>query len=224
MARYTRRETLTALETIGVMPMFYESDIETAKNIVHACVNGGARSIEFLNRGDFAHETFALLEHWARKELPQAILGAGSIIDPYTAALYIQSGANFIVAPTADTAISALCNLRGIPYLPGCASATEIAAALSMGAEMVKLFPGAETGGASFIAAVKAPMPWINIMPSGGVTPDKTSLAQWFGAGAACVGMGSNLITKEIVQAGNFAALEANVSAVLKIIAELRGA
>ena len=222
MSRYSRMQTLSLMKEIGMIPVFYESDIEVAKDVMKACVKGGARVIEFTNRGDFAHEVFAELEKFARKELPEAVLGVGSIVEPYTAMLYIQSGANFIVGPTFNEEVATLCNRRGVPYSPGCGSATEVSNALATGVEIVKVFPGKEVGGPGFVKSVKGPMPWTSIMPTGGVSPTRESLTEWFKAGVSCVGIGSNLITKEILKAKDYQALENNVRETLKIVQEVK--
>lgn len=222
MSRYTRIQTLSIMKDCGMIPVFYDGNIETAKEIVRACVRGGARAIEFTNRGDFAHEVFAELEKFARAELPEAVLGIGSIVDPYTAALYIQNGAAFIVGPTFNTEVAKLCNRRGIPYSPGCGSATEVSNAYEIGCELVKVFPGSEVGGPGFVKSIKGPMPWVSIMPTGGVSATTESLTEWFKSGVTCVGIGSNLITSEIVKTKDFAKLETKVHETLEIIKGLR--
>jgi 2-dehydro-3-deoxyphosphogluconate aldolase/(4S)-4-hydroxy-2-oxoglutarate aldolase len=222
MARFSRIETITAMKKVGMIPVFYEKDIETAKGITKGCVKGGANVIEFTNRGDFAHEVFAELVKWTANELPEAVLGVGSILDPYTAILFIQSGANFVVGPTFNPEVAKLCNRRGIPYSPGCGSATEASNALELGVEIVKIFPGAEVGGPNFVKSIKGPIPWISIMPTGGVAPTLDSLTTWFKAGVSCVGIGSNLITKEIIKGKKFDLLEENVKKTLAIIKEIR--
>ncbi|MDR3244156.1 MAG: bifunctional 4-hydroxy-2-oxoglutarate aldolase/2-dehydro-3-deoxy-phosphogluconate aldolase [Elusimicrobiota bacterium] len=222
MARFSRLQVLLKMKEVGVVPVFYDKDIETVKGVAKACLKGGAQVIEFTNRGDFANEVFAELEKWARKEIPDAILGVGSIVDPYTAILFIQSGANFIVGPTFNPEVAKLCNRRGIPYSPGCGSATEASNALELGVEIVKVFPGAEVGGPNFVKSIKGPIPWISIMPTGGVSATKESLEAWFKAGVSCVGIGSNLITKEIVQSKNWALLEENVKKTLEIAKSVR--
>jgi 2-dehydro-3-deoxyphosphogluconate aldolase/(4S)-4-hydroxy-2-oxoglutarate aldolase len=223
MARFSKLETLLTMKEVGMIPVFYEKDIDIAKSIVKACVKGGAKVVEFTNRGDFANEVFAELSKWSAKELPEAVLGTGSIVDPYTAILFIQSGANFIVGPTFNPEVAKICNRRGIPYSPGCGSASEASNALEAGVDIVKVFPGAEVGGPNFVKSIKGPIPWISIMPTGGVAPTQESLSAWFKAGVSCVGIGSNLITKEIIKEKNFSLLEENVKKTIGIIKEVRG-
>ncbi|HHT29202.1 MULTISPECIES: bifunctional 4-hydroxy-2-oxoglutarate aldolase/2-dehydro-3-deoxy-phosphogluconate aldolase [Petrimonas] len=199
MARFSRIEVYRAMMDTGIVPVFYHADTEIAKQVVKACYEGGIRVFEFTNRGDFAQEVFAELVKWARRECPGMILGIGSIVDAPTAALYIQLGANFVVGPLLNPDIFKVCNRRQIAYSPGCATTTEIGYAQELGAEIVKLFPGGDVGGPSFVKNIKGPMPWSKIMVTGGVSPSEESLSAWFKAGVTCVGMGSNLFPKEVL-------------------------
>lgn len=222
MARFTRLETLTAMQKIGVVPVFYNGAIEVSKNIVKACADGGAICVEMTNRGDHAIEVFCELEKYCKDKLPSVILGVGSIIDAPTAALYIAHGANFVVGPVIDEETALLCNKHKIPYSPGCGSATEIQRAHSLGVEYCKVFPGAQVGGPAFVKSMLGPCPWTSIMPTGGVNPSKESLTEWFLAGVACVGMGSKLITKEAVASKDYERIASNVKKVIDIIREIR--
>ena len=204
MAKFSRLEVYNTMVETGIVPVFYHSDIEIAKQVVKACYEGGIRAFEFTNRGDFAHEVFADLVKWADKECPELILGIGSIVDPATAALYIQLGANFVVGPLLNPEIFKICNRRQISYSPGCSSTSEIGEAQELGAEIVKVFPGGNVGGPSFVKNIKGPMPWSKIMVTGGVEPTKESLSSWFKAGVTCVGIGSNLFPKEVIQSGSW--------------------
>lgn len=201
MARFTRIEVAQKMKEQGMVPLFYNSDIETAKKVLHAIYAGGARLLEFTNRGDFAHEVFAALYKYAAKEMPDMIIGVGSVTDGGTASLYMQLGANFIVTPVLREDIAIVCNRKKVLWSPGCGSLTEIARAEELGCEIVKLFPGSIYG-PNFIKSVRAPQPWTNIMPTGGVSPDYENLKGWINAGAYCVGMGSKLMAKDAD--GNF--------------------
>lgn len=200
MAKFSRSKVYQAMEDTGIVPVFYHADTEVAKQVVKACYEGGIRAFEFTNRGDFAHEVFTELVKWADKECPEMILGIGSIVDAPTAALYIQLGANFVVGPLLNPDIFKVCNRRQIGYSPGCATPSEINLAQELGAEIVKVFPGGNVGGPSFVKNIKGPMPWSKIMVTGGVEPTEENLSAWFKAGAVCVGMGSNLFPKEVLQ------------------------
>lgn len=222
MARFTRIEVVLKMQETGMVPVFYHNDVEVCKQVVKACYNGGARLFEFTNRGDFATLVFAELNRWTINECPEMIMGVGSVVDEGTAAMYIALGANFVVAPLIDEGTARVCNKRKISWSPGCGSVTEIGRAHELGAEVVKIFPASQVGGPDFIKAVKGPMPWTSIMPTGGVTPDEDNLKQWFGAGATCVGMGSQLFPKEVLASGNYAYIAQKCADVLAIIKNIK--
>jgi len=204
-----------------MVPLFYHSDIVVAKALLKACYDGGARLMEFTNRGDFAIEVFNQLIKYAIAELPGMILGVGSVTDASAASQYMLSGANFIVTPVFRKDIALVCNRRKVLWSPGCGSLTEIAQAEEMGCEIVKLFPGS-TYGPGFVKAIKGPQPWTSIMPTGGVSTDPSNLKEWFDAGVTCVGMGSKLISKEILANEDYDSLCANVRAALELIQQLK--
>ena len=201
MARFSRIEVALKMKEQGMVPLFYNENIAESKKVLEALYKGGARLLEFTNRGDYAHEVFAQLYQFAAKEMPDMILGVGSVTDAATASLYMQLGANFVVTPVLREDIAVVCNRRKVLWSPGCGSLTEIARAEELGCEIVKLFPGSVYG-PGFIKAIKGPQPWTNIMPTGGVSPDYENLKGWLGAGAYCVGMGSKLMLKDDI--GNF--------------------
>jgi 2-dehydro-3-deoxyphosphogluconate aldolase/(4S)-4-hydroxy-2-oxoglutarate aldolase len=205
MARFTQLEVLQTFTQAGIVPVFYNADVEVAKQVVKACYEGGVRAFEFTNRGDFAHEVFGELNKWVARECPEMVMGVGSVVDPATAALYIQLGANFIVGPLFNTEVAKVCNRRLIPYTPGCGSVSEIGFAQECGCDLCKVFPAGNVGGPSFVKNVKAPMPWSMLMVTGGVEPTKDNLTAWIKAGVTCVGMGSNLFPKEVVAAKDWA-------------------
>lgn len=206
----------------GLVPVFYHEDVEVCKQVLKACYEGGVRVFEFTNRGDFAHEVFASLNRWVAPACPEMILGIGSVMDAGTASLYIQLGANFIVSPVIKEDIAITCNRRKILWSPGCGSVTEISKAEELGAEVVKIFPGEQVGGPKFVAAIKGPCPWTSVMPTGGVEPTRESLAGWVKAGVHCVGIGSQLISKDLIQNGNYGELTNKIQSVLNIIRDLK--
>ncbi|NQU87361.1 MAG: bifunctional 4-hydroxy-2-oxoglutarate aldolase/2-dehydro-3-deoxy-phosphogluconate aldolase [Mariniphaga sp.] len=218
MAQFTRIEVAVKMQEAGIVPVFYHSDIDVCKKVVKACYDGGIRIFEYTNRGDFATLVFAALNQWAAKELPDMILGVGSIVDEATTAMYIALGANFIVSPVLDEGMASVCNKRKILWSPGCGSITEINKAHELGSEIVKIFPGSQVGGPGFIKAMHGPMPWTSIMVTGGVQPTEESLKSWFDAGATCVGMGSQLFTKRLIEDGDFGSITENVKKALTII------
>lgn len=205
----------------GMVPLFYHSDIEIAKKTLKACYDGGARLLEFTSRGDFAHNIFEELNQYALAELPEMIMGVGSVTDAAAASLYMQLGANFIVTPVLREDIAVVCNRRKVLWSAGCGSLTEIAKAEELGGEIIKLFPGS-TYGPGFVKAIKGPQPWTSIMPTGGVSTEEDNLRGWFGAGVTCVGMGSQLISKEILAQENYTGLKEKVAATLSLIKKIR--
>ena len=222
MARFTRIEVALKMKETGIVPVFYHKDTEICKKVVKACYEGGVRVFEFTNRGDFAHEVFGELSKWVVHETPEMILGVGSVIDSATAALYIQLGANFIVSPIIDEDTARVCNRRKIAWSPGCGSVTEINKAHELGAEVVKIFPGSSVGGPDFVSGVKGPMPWASLMPTGGVSPDEANLNGWFKAGVHCVGMGSQLFSKEVLESNDWTFISSKCREILDIISKIR--
>jgi len=222
MARFSRLEVLNSMIEVGVVPVFYNGDIQVAREIVRACRKGGARCIEFTNRGDHAIEIFSVLEREFAREDPEAILGVGSVIDPGTASLYINAGAAFVVGPVLNPEVARTCNRRKIAYSPGCGSVSEISMAEELGCEIIKIFPGGQVGGPAFVKAVRGPMPWTSIMPTGGVEPTEESVGAWIGAGCVCLGMGSKLITKELVAAREWDKIAENVARTIQLVKKAR--
>jgi 2-dehydro-3-deoxyphosphogluconate aldolase/(4S)-4-hydroxy-2-oxoglutarate aldolase len=223
MGRFRRLEVLQTMVESGLVPVFYHEDIDVTRKVARAVAEGGARHLEFTNRGDFAWQVFAELNRWCAKEVPQLILGAGSVIDPETAAMYINNGADFVVGPVLNADVARVCHRRKIAYIPGCGSAGEISQAEALGVEICKIFPASEVGGPSFVKSILGPMPWSLLMPTGGVDRTRDNIEKWFKAGAACVGIGSNLITREILDAGAFDTLSRHTAELLQWIRDARG-
>ena len=221
MAQYSRLEVAQVMKDTGLVPLFFHKDIEIGRKVLKACYDGGARLMEFTARGDFAHEVFGELNKYAIKELPGMIMGVGSVTDAAAASLFMSLGANFVVTPVLREDIALVCNRRKVLWSPGCGSLTEIAKAEELGCEIVKLFPGG-TYGPGFVKAIKGPQPWTSIMPTGGVSPTEENLKGWFEAGVTCVGMGSNLISKEVIANQDFEALKKAVKDSLAIIKNLQ--
>src|SRR5665647_1164562 len=220
--KFNKIQVLSAMKETGIVPVFYNSDIEVSKKVVKACYDGGVRAFEFTNRGDFAHEVFGELVKYAAKECQEMILGIGSIVDPATAALYLQLGANFVVGPLFNPEIAKVCNRRLIPYTPGCGSVSEIGFAQEVGCDLCKVFPAGNVGGPSFVKNVKGPMPWAMLMVTGAVEPTEENLSVWIKAGVTCVGMGSNLFPAEMMKAGDWAGITKLCSDALAIIEKVR--
>jgi 2-dehydro-3-deoxyphosphogluconate aldolase/(4S)-4-hydroxy-2-oxoglutarate aldolase len=223
MARFSRLDVLNTMIETGLVPLFYKPDVEPGKNLVRACAEGGANVIEFTNRGDGALAVFSELIEYAAKELPGVILGAGTIVDAPTAALYLAAGSNFVVGQNFNQEVALLCNRRKVAYLPGCATPTEIANAEAMGVEIVKVFPSFSVGGPAFVKSVLEPCPWTRIMPTGGIQIDEESISAWFKAGVSCVGVGSHLLREDWIASGDFAKITELTRTVLGRIRSARG-
>ena len=222
MARSSRIQVATAMYDTGMVPVFFHSQLEVCQQVVRACYEGGVRVFEFTNRGDYAHEIFSTLNKFVAKEMPDMKMGVGSVVDAGTASLYIQLGADFIVSPVLSVDMAKVCNRRKIGWSPGCGSLSEISYAEELGAEVVKIFPGTQVGGPAFVKAVLGPCPWTSIMPTGGVAPTEENLKGWFEAGVHCVGMGSKLITKEVIANQDYDTLTATTQEAMSIIQRLR--
>ena len=221
MAQFTRLELVQIMKDTGMVPLFYDKDIEISKKVITACYKGGARLLEFTARGDFAHEVFGKLIKYATKELPGMAMGVGSVTDATSASVFMSLGANFIVTPVLREDIAIICNRRKVLWSAGCGTLTEIAKAEELGCEIIKLFPGSVYG-PKFVKAVRGPQPWTSIMPTGGVSPTKENLEAWFKAGVACVGMGSNLMAKNTDGKFNYKKIESLTRDTLKIIEEIK--
>ena len=222
MAQFERLTVYNVMLEDGLIPLFYNKDVEKTKKVTEALVKGGSRVLEFTNRGDLAIEVFSDLIKFCIKEYPDLIAGVGSVTDSPTAAFYIANGANFIVGPSFNKEIALLCNKRKVAYIPGTATATEISVAEEFGAEIVKIFPSSTVGGPNFIKNILGPMPWSKLMPTGGVTAEESNIKAWFDAGAACIGMGSKLINKELIEKGDYELLTKMTAGILKIIKNVR--
>lgn len=220
MARFDKLQVLANMAAAPMVPVFYHKDVETAKAVVKACYDGGVRLFEFTNRGDFAHEVFAEVVKYAAEACPEMAVGVGSIVEPGTASLYMQLGACFVVGPLFNPEVARVCNRRGVPYVPGCGSVTEVGMAQEVGCEVCKLFPG-DVLGPKMVKGLMAPMPWSKIMVTGGVAPEADNLRAWFEAGAFCVGMGSKLFPKATVAAGDWTAISRKCAECFEAIANI---
>jgi 2-dehydro-3-deoxyphosphogluconate aldolase / (4S)-4-hydroxy-2-oxoglutarate aldolase len=211
VAEKDRMAVLAAMMEQSIIPVFYDPDAEVCRNVIQACANGGAKCVEFTNRGDFAAHTFYEIARHFDKADRSVIMGVGSVVDAPTAGIYIANGARFVVGPLLNAEVARLCNRRGVPYSPGCGTASEIGDAQELGCEIVKIFPGGCVGGPEFVKSVLGPMPWTRIMPTGGVDPSEESLRKWFGAGIVACGIGSNLITRDLLKSRDYAGIERKV-------------
>lgn len=222
MARFSRVHVWSTMEALGLVPLFYHGDVDTSIKVIEALAAGGAKVIEFTNRGDRAFEVFReLLVHFQRSD-PELVLGAGSILDPVTAGLFINLGADFVVGSVTNPEVARLCNRRKIAYFPGCGTASEVSYAEELGVEICKIFPGSELGGPSFVKAILGPTPWSKLMPTGGVSATRENLKGWFDAGVVCVGMGSALVRSDLIKAQDWQAITDLTAECLAWIREIR--
>jgi 2-dehydro-3-deoxyphosphogluconate aldolase/(4S)-4-hydroxy-2-oxoglutarate aldolase len=221
MFSHNRQSVYSALCEQGLLPLYYNPDPEICRQVIASAFRGGVRAFEFTNRGAFAHCVFSELKKWAQTACPSLLLGVGSVVDAPTAALYMQAGADFIVSPMLNADIFRVCNRRQVAHIAGCSTLSEMGLAQELGAEIVKLFPG-EVLQPAFLKAALAPMPWSKIMVTGGVTPQKENLQQWFSAGAVCVGMGSKLFSTEVIKLQQWDTIETLCRQTLQTIACLR--
>lgn len=223
MAAHAKTTVLARIRSEGVIPVFYHGDIEVTREVAKRLVAGGLSTFEFTNRGDGAIGVFAELVPWARRELPTLVIGLGSVVERETAAHAIDIGADFVFAPSLSAGVSAVCNSRNVPYVPGCGTVTEIQAAYALGCDMVKLFPAGSLGGPAFLSAVRAPCPWVQAVPTGGVEPTVDSMRAWFEVGAPAVGMGSSLLSKQMVADHDWEGIEQRTADTVGAVKAARG-
>jgi len=220
MARFDKIQVIQKIGATRMIPVFYHADAEVAKQVVKACYDGGVRTFEFTNRGDFAHEVFREVVRFAADVCPDLALGAGSVVDAPTAALYMQMGACFIVGPLFNPDVAKVCNRRCVPYTPGCGSVSEVGLAQEAGCDIIKLFPG-DVLSPKLVKGLLAPMPWTKLMVTGGVEPTKENLTGWIKAGAYCVGMGSKLFPKSKVAVADWAYITQKCRESLDLLAHI---
>jgi 2-dehydro-3-deoxyphosphogluconate aldolase/(4S)-4-hydroxy-2-oxoglutarate aldolase len=210
------------MERTGVVPVFYNGDARVAENVVKACYRGGIRTFEFTNRGAKAFDVFEGLVKMAAAECPELVPGIGSIVSGEDCRRFVEAGARFVVGPVFSAEVAEEAARLGVPYIPGAATPTEAFDAWKAGATIIKIFPAAEVGGPAFVKAVLAPMPWLKIMVTGGVEPNRENLSRWFAAGVRCVGIGSNLFPAELVAAEKWDEIADKVAQTLQIVEELK--
>ncbi|MEM4655194.1 MAG: hypothetical protein QXL34_06895 [Thermosphaera sp.] len=222
MPTYTRLEVLNEIIKVGLVPLFYNQELEIAELVLNSCMIAKAKVVEYINRGNSALDVFKALNRLIEQKNYDVILGAGTIDDPFTASLFIQAGANFIVSPSLNIETARLCNRYKIAYIPGCFTISEIALAEEYGVEICKLFPANQTFGPDFIKAINGPRPWSRIMPTGGIPFEQNAIKKWIRAGAVAVGMGSSLISQEVIQGRKFKELSENIRQIVQWIREER--
>jgi 2-dehydro-3-deoxyphosphogluconate aldolase/(4S)-4-hydroxy-2-oxoglutarate aldolase len=216
MARNASNIVYSRIEETPIVPLFFNSDLTVAQHVLKACYDGGIRVFEFTNRGAEAPAIFAKLIDYCEKECPDLVLGIGTIYDAKQANEFIAMGADFMLQPFTTPEVGEVCAKHDIPWMPGTMTLTEIRNAEILGAKYVKIFPG-NVVGPGFVKAIKGPMPKTKIMVTGGVEPNKESLSSWFGAGAAAVGMGSQLFPADLIAKKDYQAISNTISDLIKI-------
>jgi 2-dehydro-3-deoxyphosphogluconate aldolase/(4S)-4-hydroxy-2-oxoglutarate aldolase len=220
----SREEVMQQISHHRFLPLFNSDDRHEAREVLDAAYAGGVRVFEFTNRSPHAFEVFSDLASHSARNMPDLLLGAGTITDPGMAESFIRAGAKFIVLPMIREQVAAYCRIHDIFWMPGCGTLTEIAQARDLGADMVKIFPAELLGGSRFLEAIRAPCPWVKAMPTGGVDGTEENLRGWFAAGAICVGMGSRLFTKDIMARKDFTQLKKNIASITACIARIKEA
>jgi len=223
MARFCRLDVLHEILRIGVVPIFYDADGTIVRSTVAACAEGGATAFEFVNRGDNAFRVFSDLVSHFSKALPSLMLGAGSIVDPTVAGLYIACGANFVVGPTFNPEVAKVCNRHKVPYIPGCSSASEISEAEESGVEIVKTFFRDPLAGPATVSVIHGPMPWTRILQSGCVELAEESFTRWFSAGVSAVGLGSALFQSGPTKPEDYCDITARMTRAVELVQRARG-
>jgi 2-dehydro-3-deoxyphosphogluconate aldolase / (4S)-4-hydroxy-2-oxoglutarate aldolase len=217
---FSKQEILNEMQRTGMIPVFYHADVATAKAVMQSCYKGGVRVFEFTNRGENAYNVFIELLKFA-EQLPGLILGIGTLMDGAMTEKFIKAGAKFIVSPILKVEMATVCKKHNKLWIPGCATLTEIVTAKEAGAELIKIFPGSVLG-PKFVSAVLPVVPHLKLMPTGGVEPTEENLKAWFGAGVFCVGMGSQLLSKKIIEDKRWDELEKNIASVLAMANALK--
>ena len=218
--KFTKPQIIAAIKNAGVVPLFTHDNPEDAQQVLEAAYRGGIRVFEFTNRRSNSFEVFQHLLSVSKK-YPDLMLGIGTILDGATTKKFIDAGAHFIISPVVKLEMAIVCHGHDVPWIPGCATLTEIVFAKDNGADIIKLFP-ASVLGPGFVSSIMPVVPGLQLMITGGVEPNEKNLTSWFKAGAACVGMGSQLFTKEILEQKDWTLLEQKVAECLSIAKGVR--
>lgn len=217
---FSKQQIMTTMRSTGLVPLFTHDDAQEAQEVVEAAYKGGVRVFEFTNRRKNSYDVFVhLLKQ--REKYPDLMLGIGTIMDAATTKKFIDAGADFIISPILKLEMAEVCHQHNKHWIPGCATLTEIVTARDHGAEIIKVFPGSVLG-PGFVSSIMPVVAGLNLMITGGVEPTEQSLSAWFKAGAMCVGLGSQLFTKDILQNKDWPLLQRKVTDALNIIGNLK--
>ncbi len=217
---FTKQHIIDTMSSTGLVPLFTHDDLTAATQVLEAAYRGGIRVFEFTNRKKNSFEIFSALVE-VTKKYPDLMLGIGTIMDGATTKKFIDAGAHFIISPILKLEMAEVCHAHDKLWIPGCATLTEIVTAKEHGAGVIKVFPGSVLG-PGFISSIMPVVPDLKLMITGGVEPNEKNLSSWFSAGAFCVGLGSQLFTKEIIEQNNWTLLQQRVTESLSIIKQVR--
>ncbi len=206
----------------GILPLYFYKDTEVTLEVLRALFRAGIRTVEYTNRGEAALNNFKAMRTLCDGELKGMYLGVGTIKNGEQAQAFIDAGADYIISPGLVPSAAAVADKNDMLWVPGCMTPTEIIAAENLGAKFIKLFPGNMLG-PEFMSTIKELFPNLIFMPTGGVDTTKENIGAWFKAGVVAVGMGSKLISKPLLEAKDYAAIESLTREVLATIASLRG-
>lgn len=217
---FSKEQIVATMKGTGLVPLFTHDNPEEAQEVIEAAYKGGVRVFEFTNRKKNSFEVFSHVIS-QRHKYPDLMLGIGTIMDGATTKKFIDAGADFIISPILKLEMAEVCKQYGKHWIPGCATLTEIVTAKENGAEVIKVFPGSVLGPA-FVSSIMPVVPDLQLMITGGVEPNERNLTSWFSAGAMCVGLGSHLFTKEILETKNWKLLQQKVASSLEIIQQIK--
>lgn len=220
MARFSRHQVVNGMKEGRLVPLFTHDKPDDAQQVLETAYSGGIRVFEFTNRRENSFEVFKHLLNVSKK-YPDLMLGIGTIMDGPTTKKFIEAGADFVISPIMKLEMAKVCREHDVPWIPGCATLTEIVTAMDNGAEIIKLFPGSVLG-PGFVSSIMPVVPGLHLMITGGVEPNEKSITSWMKAGATCLGMGSQLFTKEILEQKNWALLKQRVQEALKLAREAK--
>jgi 2-dehydro-3-deoxyphosphogluconate aldolase/(4S)-4-hydroxy-2-oxoglutarate aldolase len=209
--------TLTLLQKQKVLPLFYHADAEVCKGVVEALYHGGIRLIEFTNRGSEALARFTELSSLCKQSYPEMRLAVGTIASGKDAEDFIEAGADVLISPFWDDEVAVVAKNAGVLWIPGCMTPTEIHHAVQEGIQLIKLFPG-NLLGTGFVEAIRPLFPNVHFVVTGGVDATADSVKQWLNAGIVAAGLGSKLITGEVMQQKQFSVLQEKVSSLLSTL------
>lgn len=218
----TKIQTVTnAIVNQGILPLYYNDDETVTTDILKSLYKAGIRAVEYTSRGESALSNFKKMIKIRNSEMPEMLLGIGTIKSLQQAEEYYKVGADFFISPGFVAEVAAFLIPKDVLYSPGCMTPTEIITAEAAGVTFVKLFPGNALG-QGFMSAIKDVFPNLKFMPTGGVDTTKESIESWFKAGVSAVGMGSKLISKDLMAAKDYATIENETKKVLEIIQTLK--